>query len=154
MKKSTKSLKKLCTLALILTCVGILFSSCSSMSSLKDGKYKAEFADPDDHGWTDYVNITVTDSKISEVTFDSLSADGKLKTEDKDYEESMKKAGSSTVPNEFYKKLAAELVSKQKIGDVEVVAGATTTSNDFKKLVKELEKSMKKGDTNTLKVAR
>ncbi|MEG0895430.1 MAG: FMN-binding protein [Oscillospiraceae bacterium] len=137
---------------LISLLVAFLFVGCSSTSALKDGTYKAEMKAPDSHGWTEFVDVTVTNSKITKVVFDAKNEDGALKSQDAEYEKIMKDSGSKTWPSDFYTKLANQLVEKQNINDVEAVAGATTSSDSFKKLVKALSKNMEKGETDTLSV--
>lgn len=139
-----KNVMMILTVTLILT----LFVGCTSSSEYKDGTYKAEFSTPDDHGWTEYVEITVTNAKITDVVFDGKNPDGAQKSEDKAYEDAMKSAGSTTWPSEFYVELANGLVEKQDPTKVDNIAGATMSSNDFKTLVRALEKKMANGDTS------
>lgn len=146
-------MKKFVSIFLLLTLVMVLCVACTTSKEIKDGTFKAEFDTPDEHGWTDFVQITVTNNKITEVDFNSLNAEGAKKTEDPDYEAAMKK-DAKTWPSEFYPKLAASLVDKQNISDVDAISGATTTSDSFKKLVKELNSNMSKGVFDTIKVKR
>lgn len=125
------------------------FTGCASSDTLKDGTYKSQYSAPDSHGWTDYVEITVSSGKITKVNYDALK-DGLKKSEDKDYQTAMKDGGSKTWPSDFYPKLSSQLVDKQDIDKVDVVAGATTSSNDFKKLVKALSKNMSEGKTDEI----
>lgn len=147
-------MKKIISMILaVFICTG-LFTGCTTSSAFKDGTYKAEFATPDDHGWTDYVEVTVTNAKITGVVFDAKNGEGAKKSEDKGYEEAMKGAGSKTWPSDFYPKLANGLIEKQDPTKVDNVAGATTSSNDFKTLVRALEKKMTNGDTSVEVVKR
>ena len=146
-------MKKILYLLITLTLTGMLLISCTP-KSMKDGTYKAEFSTADSHGWTDYVEITVSGEKITKVDYDSLNAEGKRKSEDTNYNQMMKDAGSSTWPSVFYPKLEDNLIKAQKPSDIDIVAGATDSSNALKKLVEELEKNMSKGETKTLKVSR
>lgn len=145
--------KLLClVLGIIMTCTVLV--GCTSSKGMKDGTYKAEFDAADDHGWTDYVEITVSGEKITAVDYDAVDAEGKKKNGNEWYDNAMKDAGSKTWPSDFMPKLEEELVTAQDIDKVDAVAGATDSSNAFKKLVKELAKSMSKGDTATVKVKR
>lgn len=146
-------MKKIATLILAGILSMTMLVGCTS-KSMKDGTYKAEFSTPDDHGWTEYVEITVKGEKITEVNFDGKNADGAKKSEDAAYEQAMKDAGSATWPKDFYSKLATSLVDKQDISKIDKVAGATTSSDDFIKLVKALSNKMSKGDTATEMVTR
>lgn len=146
-------MKKILCLVLALTLVGAMFVGCSS-KGMKDGTYKAEFSDADGHGWTDYVEVTVSGEKITAVDFDSVNAEGAKKSADEAYNAMMKDAESPTWPSDFFPKLEQSLIDNQDIEKVDAVAGATDSSNAFKKLVKELSKNMSKGDTTTVKVTR
>lgn len=145
-------MKKAITLTLAsLLCVSML-AGCNSGSKMKDGTYNAEFTAADDHGWTEYVEITVSGEKITNVVFDGKNVDGLKKSEDASYEQAMKDAGSTTFPKDFYTKLAQQLVEKQDVEKVDAVAGATTSSNDFTTLVKGMKLST--GDSAVQKINR
>lgn len=117
----------------------------TSKAELKDGTYSAESA-PDDRGYKIVHTITVKDGKITESTFDYEDKDGKLKSENEEYNKMMsEKAGVSA--KEAIEKLNAELVEKQDVAAVEVVSGATHTSEDFKKSTEALLAAAEKGDT-------
>lgn len=146
-------MKKFSVTLLMLSLVMVICVACTTSKEMKDGTYKAEYDTPDEHGWTDFVQITMTNSKITDVDFNSLNAEGAKKTDDPDYEAAMKK-DAKTWPSEFYPKLATSLVEKQNVGDVDAISGATTTSESFKKLVNELSSNMSKGVFDTVKVKR
>lgn len=153
-------MKKSITIIATLMVTMLLFVGCNSNAkSMKNGTYKAEFEKPDDHGWTEYVEITVENEKFKKVTFDGFNdgakepeKKGKKKSEDADYKAAMQGANSKTWPSDFYSKLSTKLVDTQNIDKVDAVASATTSSNNFKTLVKALTKNIKNGVTETLKV--
>ncbi len=134
---------------------GALLAGCSDTTAeLKDGTYRAQMKEPS-HGYTDYVEITVKSGKIDTVVYDAVAEDGKKKSQDEEYKESMmtgnKNAGKpETYPADYVKKLSDSLIEKQNADQVDTVAGATTSSNDFKKLVAALKSSMEKGKTDTV----
>ncbi len=146
-------MKKILCLVLALTLVGAMFVGCTS-KGMKDGTYKAEFSTFDDHNWKDFVELTVSGGKITEVNFDSVNKEGTLKNGDEAYDKAMKDAGFATWPSDFFPKLEKQLLDTQDVEKVDVVAGATHTSDALKVLVKELSKNMSKGDTATVKVER
>lgn len=116
-----------------------------TMAELKDGTYSAESA-PDDRGFKIVHSITVKDGKITESKFDYEDKDGKMKSENEEYNKMMsEKAGVSA--KEAIEKLNAGLVEKQDVAAVEVVSGATHTSEDFKKSTEALLAAAEKGDT-------
>ena len=127
-----------------------LLTGCSA--GMKDGTYKAEYKNADDHGWKDYVQVTVSGGKISEVDFDSVNEQGVLKSADAGYKDAMEPV-SGTYPEKFMKELEDQLVSKQEVKKVDTLAGATLSSDSFKVLVNEvLSKGAKKGNTETIVV--
>lgn len=139
---------------LIAIVLSVTFFGCDSAKALQDGTYRAEYAQADDHGWTDYVVVTVLDGKISNVEYDALDENGNSKKSSVEYNEAMKGAGSTTWPSDFMPQLQNQLVDKQDIAKVDAIAGATTSSNDFVTLVKALKKNMENGNTETVKVKR
>lgn len=135
-------------IACLLIAVAMLFvfASCGgNTSTLKDGTYRAKQAE-EEYGWSEFVEITVKDGKISNVVFDAEKATGELKSEDAAYRESMEPV-SGTYPAKFYPELEAQLLDKQDIKKVEVVTGATVSTNRFIILVDALKENMQTGDT-------
>lgn len=147
-------MKKAITFGLSVVLAASMLTGCTSSKDMKDGTYKAIYSTPDSHNWTDFVEVTVKDSRITAVVFDAVNKDGALKSQDPDYEKAMKAAGYETWPADYAPKLASSLVEKQKADEVDTIAGATTSSNDFKVLVKALSKNMGKGTTAELEVTR
>lgn len=153
-------MKKAFVVTLTLALISTIFVGCnSSGKALKDGSYKAQAKAADSHGWIEYVEIKVENEKITEVIVDAVNdgvqeAEKKdmKKSEDSDYKDAMLNSGYDTWPSDFYTKLADRLIEKQKISDVDDVAGATTSSTNFKKMVKALEKNMANGDTSVVTV--
>lgn len=90
----------------------------------------------DERGWKQVLDVTFDGDKITDVKFDYVNKDGKLKSEDEEYNKNMKeKSGVSAA--EAAAKLAADLVEKQDPDAVDVVTGATSTSEGFKELAKQ-----------------
>ena len=133
-------MKRFIAVLLVVLATACLMTGCSS--GMKDGTYKAQFKDYDDHGWKDYVSITVKDGKITDVDYDSMNADGTKKSEDQAYRESMEPV-SKTYPAKFY--------NPKK---VDAVTGATNSSNDFKILAVEAIKAAKAGTTDAVEVSK
>ena len=87
-------MKKVISLALTAVFAIGTFTGCSeaqlASTSLIDGTYRAEFKDFDENGWKDFVEVTIVDSQLNEVVFDSISENGeKLKSEDESYKAEM-----------------------------------------------------------------
>lgn len=150
-------MKKLLVVTLILLMVVALVAGCSSQNqqqgqqqeqqeqqnqqneqqgALTDGTYYAEEQEFDDHGWKGLVTVIVKDGKITNVFYDEINQEGKLKTFDPEYGPRMKEK-SGTTPLEAVAKLEQALVEKQNPEDVDTVTGATHTSDRFKKLAAE-----------------
>lgn len=120
-------------------------SSSEMMAALKDGTYTAE-SGFDKRGYKVVHSITVKDGKITESTFGYQKEDGSMKADDEEYNKNMKeKSGVSS--KEATEKLNAELVEKQSAADIEVVSGATHTSENFKVSTEALLAAAEKGDT-------
>lgn len=116
---------------------------------LQDGEYTLETL-ADERGWKHVFTLVVKDGKVTESKYDMTNADGKLKSEDADYNKAMAdKAGVSFA--DAVKKLNEELVAKQS-ADVEVVSGATNTTDAFKTYAAKLLQAAKLGATETIKV--
>lgn len=114
-----------------------------------DGTYKVEADAFDDHGWKPFVELVVKDNKIESVDFNYVNKEGKLKTDDAEYKAAMEPK-SGTYPQKYTEELEKQLIEKQLIGDVDVVSGATTSSNNFHALVEyALDDMAEVGDTST-----
>ncbi|HFR3749123.1 TPA: FMN-binding protein [Streptococcus suis] len=160
MKTTKVVLKSLVVLGAALTLVACGSSSSSSTTSSsssasestsstwKDGTYKAE-SGKDDYGYKIVHTLTVKDGKITESKFDYEAEDGSLKSTNEEYNKNMKdKAGVSA--GEAIEQLNAALVDTQDISAVEVVSGATHTSEDFKKSTEALLAAAAEGNTETV----
>ncbi len=119
--------------------------------SLEDGDYMAE-ANYDERGWKPFVEMTVADGKISMVNFDYITEDGKLKSEDEEYNKAMKEK-SGTNPSEYMPALENNLMEAQDVEMVDNVTGATNSSDNFKALVKAIMDDGKPGETVTIELA-
>ena len=92
----------------------------------------------------------MSDGKISAAETDCKNARGEKKSQDEDYREAMEQ-GVDTYPEKVYQQLAQELLDKQDPGKIEMVAGATASSEEFKLMVSELlDQRVKVGDTSEL----
>ncbi|MGT2772184.1 FMN-binding protein [Streptococcus marimammalium] len=123
-------------------------SQMEMMSNLKDGTYTAE-SEYDEHDYKVMHTIVVKDGKITESDFDYYSKEGNMrKSENEEYNKNMKeKSGISS--KETIEKLNQDLVDKQT-ADVEVVTGATHTTDNFKTSAEVLLKAASEGNTETV----
>ncbi|TXV38058.1 extracellular electron transfer flavoprotein PplA [Enterococcus faecalis] len=117
---------------------------------LKDGTYKLEEKN-EKNGYRAVFEMTVKDGKITESKYDNINADGKSKTEDTKYEESMK-AKSGVGPKEYIKQLNDSFVKAQSASSVEVVTGATHSSESFQNYAQQLIQAAQAGNTDTIEI--
>ena len=117
---------------------------------LKDGTYKLEEKN-EKNGYRAVFEMTVKDGKITESKYDNINADGKSKTEDTKYEESMK-AKSGVGPKEYIKQLNDSFVKAQSASGVEVVTGATHSSESIQNYAQQLLQAAQAGNTDTIEI--
>ena len=117
---------------------------------LKDGTYKLEEKN-EKNGYRAVFEMTVKDGKITESKYDNINADDKSKTEDTKYEESMK-AKSGVGPKEYIKQLNDSFVKEQSASGVEVVTGATHSSESFQNYAQQLIQAAQAGNTDTIEI--
>ncbi len=120
-------------------------------SKLQDGTYQLSEKDFDEHGWKVNFEITVKDGKITESDFDYINEEGTLKSEDEKYQEIMKEK-SGVGPAEFIPELNEQLVEKQDASQVDIVSGATSSSEIFINYAQQLIQAAQKGDTNPIEI--
>lgn len=117
---------------------------------MQDGTYKLE----EKNYKNDYrvsFEITVVDGKITESKYDNINADGESKTENTEYNETMKeKAGIS--PEEFIPKFNEALVAAQSPSSIEVVSGATHSFDSFQNYAQQLIQAAQAGNTETIEI--
>lgn len=122
-----------------------------AQAALKDGEYSLAEKNLGSTGWKTYIKMTVSGGKITNVDYNFLNADGQLKTDNKEYEKTMKEK-SGTGPQEYIPALSQSLIDKQNAADVEVVSGATHSSHSFKMYAAQLINAAQKGDTTPIEV--
>lgn len=103
------------------------------------------------HGYRVVFSITVKDGKITKSNYDNVDKNGKSKTQDKDYEKSMKKV-NKVGPVEYTKELNEALVKKQTPAEVDVVSGATSSSTAFIQYAEQLINAAQAGNTDKITV--
>lgn len=117
---------------------------------LKDGEYKLEEKNYS-NGYRVVFTMTVEDGKIAKSDYDYVNEAGDSKKDDTEYETKMKdKTGVG--PSEFIPKLNEEFVKAQNPGSVEVVTGATHSSDAFINYAQQLVQAAQAGDTETIEI--
>ena len=95
--------------------------------------------------------MTVADGEITEATWESKDEDGNDKIDDEDYQETMTNV-DGLGPQDFIPDLEGQLLEKQDPADVEVVSGATHTSEKFQDYAQQLVDAAEEGNTETIEV--
>lgn len=120
-------------------------SQAAQSAKLQDGSYLASYSATDAHGWQEFLQVKVQGNKISQVTFNAIDAKGNLKTNDQNYNATMKKV-AGTNPIEYTRNLSQALISSQSV-PVDGVTGATESSKDFNELAGQIMKAARSGST-------
>lgn len=117
---------------------------------LEDGTYNLEEQNYS-NGYRTVFSITVADGKITESNYDNVNEAGESKADDEEYNTQMKEAAGSD-PSEFIPALNESLVATQSAGDVEVVTGATHSSESFQNYAQQLIQAAQAGNTETIEI--
>lgn len=120
-------------------------------ATMEDGTYRLEETDFDDNGWKVFLEITVEDGKIVSVGYDYINDDGLLKSEDEEYQDAMFKV-SGKGPKEFTKELSDALVAAQDAKEIDIISGATGSSETFMNYAQQLIQAAQKGETDTIMI--
>lgn len=117
---------------------------------LKDGTYKLEEKNYS-NGYRAVFEMVVKDGKITESKYDNINEKGDSKTKDAEYNKNMDaKAGTS--PEKFIPELNEQFVKAQSAGGVEVVTGATHSSESFQNYAQQLIQAAQAGNTDTIEI--
>ncbi len=124
-------------------------------AELQDGTYNLEEQNYN-NGYRAVFSIEVEDGKITESNYDNVDEDGNSKKDDQEYNEAMEDE-SGVGPDEYIDTLNDEFVEtmdddEASPGDVEVVSGATHSSESFILYAEQLVNAAEKGDTDTIEV--
>ena len=100
-----------------------------------DGFYAAE-SDFDSHDYKAYAAILIKDGKITSASFGEFDKGGAMKSVNETYANIMNSV-SGVTPAEAERILTLSLVANQDPAKVDVVTGATDTTNTFRKLMQQ-----------------
>ncbi|MDR0785880.1 MAG: FMN-binding protein [Treponema sp.] len=117
---------------------------------LQDGTYKLEEQNYD-HGYRVVFEIVVKKGKITKVNYDNINASGASKTKDAGYQTAMKKV-NGLGPKEFIPRLAKNFQKVQDPAKVDVITGASHSSESFKEYAVRLVEAAQKGDTALISI--
>ena len=113
-------MKKTLAIAIAMLAVMGTMASCGGNAdneAYKDGSYRAEAKDFDDHGWKEYINVTVKDTEKLEKSLVEKQDASKVDTV----------AGATNSTNSF-KQMMKELEKNMKKGDTNTVTVAVASA--------------------------
>ena len=116
--------------------IGVLCITSLGFAKMNDGVFRSEAKDFDKRGWKVFLDLTVKDGKIESANFDYINKEGKLKSEDVEYNKTYRQVSKIDVP-ELKEIFSEELVQTQNPEEIDNVAGATESLVQFKLLSKE-----------------
>lgn len=122
-----------------------------SAGELQDGTYRIEELNFGDTGWKEALEITVEGGEITDASFDSVNEEGVNKIEDEEYQEAMANV-TEVGPQDFIPELESQVVGMTDPSEVEVVSGATGTSEKVQEWAQELYAAAQEGNTGTIEV--
>lgn len=137
-----------CTALLILLLVLPLTGCNQAYEQLQDGYYTAQAQDYE-HGWKEFVTITVKAGVIVSVEYNAVNASGFIKSWDNAYMKLMNSA-NGTYPNAYTRYYGQQLITAQSPDEVDAITGATTSWNSFKLLAHDVLEQAKQGDSRTV----
>lgn len=141
--------------ALVLTACGggseEATESAASEGGLQDGTYTLVEKNLDENGWKTDFSIIVEGGEITESNYENVNSAGDKKSEDEAYQESMSEI-AGVGPAEFFPELNEQLVETQDPSAVEVVTGATHSSESFKEYAQQLVDAAEEGNTDTIEI--
>ena len=135
---------------MLLLLAAVLLCGCRHISSgMADGIYTAEAAHFDEHGWKEYITISVANNTIITVDYNAKNASGFIKSWDMQYMRVMNST-SGTYPNEYTRIYAEELLVGQSPDAVDCVTGATHSYETFLQLGHAVIEQARAGDKNVV----
>lgn len=137
--------------ALLLTACGTDAPEQADEGGLQDGTYKLEELNFGGTGWKEGLEIVVDGGEITDATWSSVNEEGTNKIEDDNYQETMMNT-DGVGPQDFIPGLEEALVEAQDPADVEVISGATGTSEKFVEYAEQVVEAAEAGNTDTIEV--
>jgi len=125
----------------------VTFAACDATVRISDGVYMVEMAEFDENGYKDFVEFEIKGGKVISIKANAYSeADGSFKTDSVEIR-SMMESINGTYPEKFYRDLVNEYIGSGG-EQVNVIAGATVTSENFFKLMDVAKNAASTGDTS------
>ncbi len=145
MKKTTVGI----TLLILMLAVFCLQGCGQSADGLKDGYYTAEMSEFNDynHGWKEYITISVTGGNVVSVEYNARNASGFIKSWDMSYMRIMDMV-EGTYPNRYTRAYAAQILKDQNADSIDLVSGASHSFETFSMLAEAVLQQARTGDTS------
>lgn len=124
----------------------------TTAEELQDGTYTLVEKNLDENGWKTEFSITVAGGEITESNYENLNEAGEKKTEDEEYQAAMSEKTDGVGPQEYIPELNNQLVETQDPAAVEVISGATHSSDSFKEYAQQLVDAAAEGKTETIEI--
>jgi len=123
----------------------------TASGELQDGTYRIEELNYGETGWREALEMTVEGGEITDANFESVNEEGVNKIEDDEYQEAMVNV-TEIGPQDFIPELEDQVANMSDPSDVEVVSGATSTSEKVQEWAQELYAAAQEGNTETIEV--
>ncbi|OON95841.1 MAG: hypothetical protein ATN36_07235 [Epulopiscium sp. Nele67-Bin005] len=145
-------MKKSLIIGLGSLCIGLSLMGCSrtardieNVQDMVQGQVIEVEGSEDQYGWIPHMRLTFTDDLITEVYFDYVNDESEKKSQDEEYNSTMQeKTGSSA--KDAMQDLRSQLIAKQNVEDINVIAGATQTTTEFVQLADKAIEHHKNGN--------
>ena len=142
-------MKKL-VLGLCAVCLAMALVACSGGGGMADGTYTAKSDEAfaaDNHGWTDQLTVTYQGGKITSASYESVNAEGLMKSQ-----ATFEQYPMEYSPSEWIPLINSNVVAAGTSAKVDNVSGATNASDSAKALLAGIEKDGKAGETITVQI--
>lgn len=141
-------MKRMLAMFLSLLLTSVFLTACGGQAGLQDGYYTAQAAEFS-HGWKEYITIMVKGGSIVSVEYNAENASGFIKSWDNAYMQAMFHA-EGTYPNEYTRYYANQLLERQGKGEIDALAGATSSYGTFQILAQAVLEQARQGDSSIM----
>ena len=141
-------MKRMLAMFLSLLLTSVFLTACGGQAGLQDGYYTAQAAEFS-HGWKEYITIMVKGGSIVSVEYNAENASGFIKSWDNAYMQTMFHA-EGTYPNEYTRYYANQLLERQGKGEIDALAGATSSYGTFQRLAQAVLEQARQGDSSIM----
>lgn len=142
-RRQYKMKKMIVFLFAICLASSLVFTGCSSDNANDDkvgnaaaGEVVELEGQQDQYGWFPHIRLTFDGNKLTEVYFDYVNDTGAKKSQDEEYNSTMKEKTGMTAKDAM-NKLRENLIAAQDPTKVDSVTGATQTSTEFITMAKQ-----------------